>query len=430
MTSLIYALASARTRGAVAILRLSGAGAVKFVQPFVGKLGIPARSLRKFRDKGEVIDEVLVLTFSAGASFTGEEVVELHCHGSLAVMDAILAVFGAAPQTRLAAPGEFTKKALENGRLDLTQVEGLADLIQAETREQLVLANRVLGGGFAEKVGTWRADLIRACALLEASIDFSDEDIPQDMSAEVIDLIEKTCKSISDEIQGTQVAERIRNGFEVAIIGPPNSGKSTLLNALAGRQIALTSPTAGTTRDIIELRLDIKGLPVTMLDTAGLRKTKDSVESLGVEWARNRASAADLRLFLLDENGLADFDLTPKDGDIVLRGKADEVPDYKGPAVSGKTGQGIDFIIEKIHQTLSPRILNTQTATRERHKIAMQAAQGFLQQAVANLNSDTPQNELIATELRSALNSFGHMIGAVGVEDLLDEIFASFCLGK
>ena len=428
--SLIYALASPRVSAGIALIRLSGAGAVDFVKPFVGGLECPARSLRMFRHKGAVLDQVLVLTFAKGGSFTGEEVVELHCHGSLAVIDAILAVFADSPKTRLAEPGEFTRQAFENGCLDLTQVEGLADLIAAETHEQLVLANRVFGGAFSAKVTAWRADLIRACALLETMIDFADEDIPQDLEAEVLSLIDKTIKSLRSEIMGTKIAERIRNGFEVAIIGRPNIGKSTLLNTLAGRKVALTSEIAGTTRDIIEVRMDIKGLPVTILDTAGLRDTDDTVESLGVDWARDRAEAADIRVFLLDDTGLDGLGITVQKDDIILRGKVDETPDFKGAGVSGKTGQGIDFVMKNIVRILSPRILPTQTATRERHRVAMQSASLALQQAGDSIKSDSFAVELVATDIRSALGSLNHMIGAVGVEDILDEIFASFCLGK
>ena len=428
--SLIYALATPRVSAGIALIRLSGAGAVDFVKPFVGGLECPARSLRMFRHKGAVLDQVLVLTFAKGGSFTGEEVVELHCHGSLAVIDAILAVFAESPKTRLAEPGEFTRQAFENGCLDLTQVEGLADLIAAETHEQLVLANRVFGGAFSAKVTAWRADLIRACALLEAMIDFADEDIPQDLEAEVLSLIDKTIKSMRSEITGTKIAERIRNGFEVAIIGRPNIGKSTLLNTLAGRKVALTSEIAGTTRDIIEVRMDIKGLPVTILDTAGLRDTDDTVESLGVDWARDRAEAADIRVFLLDDMGLDGLGISVQKDDIILRGKVDETPDFKGAGVSGKTGQGIDFVMKNIVRILSPRILSTQTATRQRHRVAMQSATSALQQAGDSIKSDSFAVELVATDIRSALSSLNHMIGAVGVENILDEIFASFCLGK
>ncbi len=428
--SLIYALASPRVSAGIALIRLSGAGAVDFVKPFVGGLECPARSLRMFRHKGAVLDQVLVLTFAKGGSFTGEEVVELHCHGSLAVIDAILAVFAESPKTRLAEPGEFTRQAFENGCLDLTQVEGLADLIAAETYEQLVLANRVFGGAFSAKVTAWRADLIRACALLEAMIDFADEDIPQDLESEVLSLIDKTIKSMRSEITGTKIAERIRNGFEVAIIGRPNIGKSTLLNTLAGRKVALTSEIAGTTRDIIEVRMDIKGLPVTILDTAGLRDTDDTVESLGVDWARNRAEAADIRVFLLDDMGLDGLGISVQKDDIILRGRVDETPNFKGAGVSGKTGQGIDFVMKNIVRILSPRILPTQTATRERHRVAMQSATSALQQAGDSIKNDSFAVELVATDIRTALGSLNHMIGAVGVEDILDEIFASFCLGK
>ena len=426
--SIIYALASAKGRAGVSVIRLSGAGCIAAMTPFTGKLDCPARHLRSFADGTDLIDQLLVLTFAHGASFTGEEVVELHCHGSTAVVSALLRTLSDHPEMTLAEPGEFTRKALENGCLDLAQVEGLADLIDAETEAQRKLASNVLTGALSDKVAGWRRDLIRAASLIEATIDFADEDIPTDVSPEVLSLIDATAADLTAEIKGTHAAERIRDGFEVAIVGKPNAGKSTLLNALAGREAAITSEVAGTTRDVIEVRMDIDGLPVTLLDTAGLRDTDDTVEALGVELARKRALAADVRLFLT-ENGKTDgLGLCPADEDIIAIGKGD-LREADGFAVSGKTGAGLDALLARISSVLSERASGALTATRERHRVGMTKALDCLAQARGLLRDDD-LSELAAAELRAATTALGSLIGKVDVEDLLDEIFASFCLGK
>ena len=422
MFDIIFALASARGKAGISVFRISGPGAFNLAAQLCGNVPLQ-RGIRVLKHSGHFLDRALVLSFKQSASFTGEEVIEFHCHGSpalvSAVSEALLAV-GA----RLADPGEFTRRALNNERLDLSQVEGLSDLIEAETEVQRRQAYALMEGGLTQKVDLWRINLIRAAALVEATIDFSDEDIPIDVLPEVNTLISVVMEDLKAEIAGSFVAERVREGFEVAIIGPPNIGKSTLLNALAGRQAAITSEVAGTTRDVIDVRMDLKGIPVTFLDTAGLRETSDVIEALGVALARKRADSADLRLFLTPDKKTVGFGINLQDDDLVVLGKAD-----KGGGVSGKTGIGLDQMIAHITRVLSERVALTQSAVRQRHRMAMEESIGYLTDA-QNLMLANEESELVALELNATLHAMNSIIGRVGVEDLLDEIFASFCLGK
>lgn len=426
----IYALASARGRAGVAVLRISGPGAFAAGTSLAGSLPPPRQAgLRRLRDAaGEVLDDALVLVFAEDASFTGEPTVELHLHGSPAVTTAALRALASCPGLRLAEPGEFTRRALENGRLDLAQVEGLADLIEAETEAQRRLAQRVLSGAVGARAEDWRRRLIRAAALLEATIDFADEEVPVDVSPEVLALIDNVAAELRREADGATVAERIRDGFEVAIVGRPNAGKSTLLNALAGREAAITSEFAGTTRDVIEVRMDLAGLPVTILDTAGLRSTEDVVEGIGVARALDRARQADLRIFLCDEAGLPD-ELPPQPEDLIVQGKADVIAG-EGLRVSGKTGQGISELITRITDGLAPRAAGAATITRERHRLAVTRAIGAMESARLEVLEGQGRAELAAEELRSAIRALDSLVGRVDVEHLLDEIFSSFCIGK
>lgn len=431
MSETIFALASAKGRAGIAVIRLSGPLAFEIGKKITGSSIIPrCPMLRRLTSgAGIILDEALVLGFDKGASFTGEQVVEFQCHGSPAVIDAVIKELSNQP-ARLAEPGEFTRRALENGCLDLSQVEGLADLLEAETEAQRAQAFRVMRGALSDKVEIWRSDLIRAAALIEATIDFADEDVPVDVSPEVAELIAKVKIDLQKEIDGSYVAERIRDGFEVAIVGPPNAGKSTLLNTLAGREAAITSEVAGTTRDVIEVRMDIKGLPVMLLDTAGLHETDDYVESLGIALAKKRAKQADLRVFLLDSNTTGQLDLDPQGQDIVVTGKADLRCTVEKDVISAVTGQGVDLLIDRIAAVLGERSILAQNAVRQRHRIAMDQSLNYLNVVEDMLPDYLEVSEVIALELNQAIYALNSLIGRVGIEDLLDEIFSSFCLGK
>ncbi|MCG3268432.1 tRNA uridine-5-carboxymethylaminomethyl(34) synthesis GTPase MnmE [Yoonia sp. I 8.24] len=423
----IFALATAKGRAGVAVVRLSGPHAVRSAGKLMGDVPV-SRGVRELRNQaGQLLDEAFVLRFTEGKSFTGEEVVELHLHGSPAVLATVLRELGDDPDLRPAEAGEFTHRAMDNGQLDLAQVEGLADLIDAETESQRRQAVRVFSGALGMLADGWRVKLIRAAALLEATIDFADEEVPVDVSPEVRELIGVVKEEMRREAKGVQIAERLRDGFEVAIIGAPNVGKSTLLNRLAGRDVAITSEIAGTTRDVIEVRLDLDGIAVTLLDTAGLRDTDDIVEELGVQRARERAERADIRVHMLLTN-----DTRPQNigvDDILVQAKSD-LGHEGGLAVSGQTGAGVDALVDQISAILKERVASVGIAMRERHRVAMLRAIDFLEVAEKDLSSDLGMTDLIAEELRSAIRAVDSLVGRVDVEQVLDEIFSSFCIGK
>jgi tRNA modification GTPase len=424
MSDTIHALATARGRAGLAVVRVSGPQAGAVCTALCG-LVPPARraTLRNISWQGEAIDQALVVFFAEGASFTGEAVVEFHIHGGPAVAQALLRALAESGQSRLAQAGEFTRRALDNGVLDLTQVEGLADLIDAETEAQRKQALRVLSGQIGQRVSNWRARLVRAAALIEATIDFADEDVPVDVTPEVRDLLQGLLVEIEREAAAVAQAERIRDGFEVAILGEPNAGKSTLLNRLAGREAAITSEIAGTTRDVIEVRMDLDGLAVTLLDTAGLRDSDDPVEREGIRRAVDRAEAADLRIFLGPDPGL----VAPREGDLIVAAKAD-LGGAQGLAVSGKTGAGIDALLAEISRGLSDKVAGAGIMVRERHRLALEQGAGTIRVVLAGLGKALP--EIAAEELRRAIRALDALVGRVDVDELLGEIFASFCIGK
>lgn len=427
MSDTIVALATARGRAGVAVIRLSGPVAWDACVRLAGDVPPERRaSLRRLRDRsGELIDDALVLVFEAGHSFTGERVVEFQIHGSDAVVAALLRELAAIPGIRMAEAGEFTRRAFENGRLDLTQVEALADLLQAETEAQRRQAQRILDGTVARQIEAWRQGLLEALSLLEASLDFADEDLPADLLDLALSPVRKVREGLRNELAGSAASERIRDGFEVAIVGATNVGKSTLLNYLAGRDVAITSERAGTTRDVIEVRLDLNGLPVTLIDTAGLRETEDEIERMGMERGRERAAAADLRVYLREsgEKPLAPLDRQ----DIIVQAKADL---GDGSGVSGKTGAGVEALIADISQRLVSRTHGSSIFSRQRHFASLRAAEQHLCRAEELIVERHESWEFVAEELRAAGRRLDGIIGRIDVEDVLGQIFSAFCIGK
>ena len=424
----IFALASAPGKAGISIVRLSGPLAINVAEKLTkSKLKEKQPNLRVIYDSdNHFIDQALILIFSKPCSFTGENVVEFHLHGSSAVVSSVIKLLGNFEGLRSAEAGEFTRCALENGKIDLAQVEGLADLIDAETGAQHKQAARIFNGALGEKTKEWRAKLVKAGALLVATLDFADEEVPEEVTPEVEKLINMVLSDLDKQIIGVQTAERIRSGFEVAIVGAPNLGKSTLLNYLVGRDAAITSNVSGTTRDVIEVKLDLRGLPITILDTAGIRKSDDKVEEIGISRALERSSLSDLRI-VLTENGEYPVGLKKRDTDIICIAKDDQ--GNRG-GVSGKTGAGIDRLKNNIWDILNDKAQYVGIATRERHKSSMVNAKKFLGNAVVSLRDGPEYYDITAEEIRAATSALDSLIGRIGVEDVLDEVFSSFCLGK
>lgn len=437
----IFALSSAPGRAGVAVIRISGPLALKSAKSLTNideNNHLSARTLRKiyYPQCGKLLDEALILTFEAPNSFTGEHVVELHCHGSPAVIDGVLKALGSFDNHRLAQPGEFTRRAFENGRLDLTAAEAVADLIDAETEAQRQQALDQMGGSLAKLYDGWREELIRALAYVEAIIDFPDEEIPDGETAKAKPAIEKLLREIRAHLNDNRRGERLRDGIQVAVIGAPNAGKSSLVNALAKRDVAIVSPTAGTTRDVIEVHLNLGGYPVILADTAGLRPDQISndphgaIESEGMKRALQRAENADIRLLVFDGTNQVIDKYTAalvNDSSVTVYNKAD-LKTHDGLNISTATGQGMDALLAALTQKIESLMRvsrETPSLTRARHRDALEDCAGHLQSA---LNASQP--ELMAEDLRIAARALGRLTGRVDVEDLLDVIFRDFCIGK
>lgn len=456
----IFALSSARGKAGVAIVRVSGPAALKSLATLTGLKSEPIPRAALFRAlidprDNSTIDRALVLPFKAPASFTGEDVVEYHLHGSTAVVGGLLSALSSIPGHRMAEHGEFTRRAFENGKLDLTEAEAVADLINAETQMQRQQALLQMDGALSSLYEGWRHRLIRAMAYIEAVIDFPDEEVPDSETQKVLPEIIALTKEIEAHLNDNRRGERLRDGIHIAIVGAPNAGKSSLLNLLAKRDIAIVSPMAGTTRDVIEAHLDLGGYPVVLADTAGLRPEEiaedgghGSVESEGIRRALERAQNADVRLLvfdgtektlnehtqnLIDKNSLAVFtksdrcetDEAKRLKDLI---KSSVIAQDDIVSISSTTGAGIDALLalltEKI-KSLYALSYETPSLTRARHRDALQECASCLHKAQKAL-----QPELMAEDIRLAARGLGRITGRVDVEDLLDVIFRDFCIGK
>jgi tRNA modification GTPase len=434
----IFALSSGRGPAAIAVVRISGPRARFGLETLTGKIPPPRRAAYvTFRDPDsrETIDDGLALWFPAPASETGEDTAELHLHGGRAILAAVFRVLGAIDGFRPAEAGEFTRRALLNGKLDLAAVEGLGDLVAAETEAQRRQALAQFRGALSAKVEAWRARLIDALALIEAAIDFSDEDdVRGDLPRSSMKIAGELAAEIKPVLADAPRGERLREGFTVAITGAPNAGKSTLLNRLAEREVAIVSAIPGTTRDAIEVALDLKGVPVVLIDTAGMRETDDPVEAEGVRRARARAEAADLVLWLVDDSRADTRPETMSRNIWPVRTKADLIDSESQRSlrkqgfivVSAKTGLGIDELIAKLSVEAERLGGEPALVTRARQRHALAEALHHLE-AVLPV---PPPEELIAEELRLAARALGRVTGRVDIEEVLDEIFKNFCIGK
>lgn len=451
MNDTIFALSSGAVPSGVAVVRVSGPATLAIVEAVCRDLPAPRKAvLRNLINPGNGtwIDEALVLTFKGPSSFTGEDAAEFQCHGSRAVIAELLEFLSGQEGCRPAEAGEFTRRAFENGRLDLTEVEGLSDLIAAETRVQKQQALRQMGGGLGRLYEGWRTELIHMRAMIEAEFDFADEeDVPGSVADKVWDEAADLKVRVAEHLLQSVNGERLRSGLQVVLMGAPNAGKSSLLNAIAGRDVAIVTEEAGTTRDIIEVHLDLGGYPVTLVDTAGVRETEGLVEREGIRRAAERGRNADLVLWAEEPEGTS---VDSKGGsglpeevgatgipvwtvltktDSVTLPKRDSSGTSKNIPVSVVTEGGTDALIQALtrfaEETIS--VGDSPLATRQRHRHFLQDCVAALDGAVSGQLLPT---ELRAEELRSAANALGKITGRIDVEDLLDVIFRDFCIGK
>lgn len=433
----IFAPATAPGRAGVAVIRISGPD----VRSALANLTKRTKTLRPRKatltsffdqDSGEVLDQGLVLFFPAPHSFTGEDVAELQCHGGGAVLAALLSALARRDDCRLAEAGEFTRRAFQNGKMDLTQAEGLADLIAAETEEQRRQAQRQLMGDLGKLYEGWRTELIVSLADLEANIDFPDEGLPDEIADRKRPALEKLAGEISSHLDDNNRGERLRDGCHVVILGPPNVGKSSLFNALVRRDAAIVSPRAGTTRDVIEAYLNFGGYPVILADTAGIRESDDSIETEGVRRATARGDKADVRIVLYDcaeGDGPNEATLTLVQDGILVAHKADlaKRTPRVGLPVSTKTGQGLEDLQARLKEEAA-RFMSMGAApalTRLRHRRGLEGCRDALVRAL-----EETESELRAEDLRMATRHLGRITGRVDVEDILDVVFSEFCIGK
>ncbi len=434
----IFAPASGAGRAAIAVLRISGPGCSDALGIIAPGAEFPDRRavLRTLRhpQSHEPLDRALITRFQAPRSFSGEEMAEISVTGGRAVTSAIVRALALVPGLRPAEPGEFTWRAFVNGKIDLSEAEGLADMVEAETEAQRRQAQNIAGGALSRACEAIRSKLLEAMAAVETQIDFTDVEDASDFTLESVRHAARAALERIDRALATaDSAQRLREGFTVVIAGPPNVGKSTLMNALAGRDVAITSPIAGTTRDLIEVFLDLRGYPVILVDTAGIRESRDPIEQEGVARARRRAENADLALWLDDGGGSPAPSL--KSPTLAVRTKIDLNDPHSSSAgmaklaISAKTGAGIDRLLDVIAELAEERMSSREPAllTLERHRRAFQDARQAL---VSVLKPEAAEPELIAEDLRRAASAMDRIVGRIGVEDVLGEIFARLCVGK
>jgi tRNA modification GTPase len=436
--STIFAPAAGQGRAALGVMRVSGPGVARIGMELLGRLPAPRRAtLATLREpaSGQPIDQALILYFPAPASFTGEDVLEIHHHGGSAVARSLTDTLDRMPNVRTAEPGEFSRRAFLNGKLDLTQVEGLADLIDATTTAQARAGLRQLQGATGRRFLTWRESLLEGLALLEAEIDFApDEEVPDALWPTLAPSLHELAVVLRRQLADGEKGERLRRGVSIAVIGAPNVGKSSLVNALARREVAIVTELPGTTRDIIEVGLDLSGLPVTLFDTAGLRETDDPIEQAGIARARAMAADADLRLRVVDDPAELRQAAPRPDRQLTVLCKRDLWPQVELPdgalAVSVLTGSGLDRLETALTDAARALLPGEEPnlITRSRHRRALADAADALERALAL--GDQAELGLLAEEVRLAAQAIGKVTGHFGVEDILDRIFATFCIGK
>lgn len=435
MKKTIYALSTPDSVSAIGIVRISGPKTFNAlsiicdcdVSCFKKKRVLSLK--RIYSAEKTLLDEALVVCFDKNKSFTSEKMAELHIHGSLIVIKTVMETLGKISFLRQALPGEFTQRALENNKLSLTQVEGLSDLIQAETEYQQKQALNTYTGYTGKRVQDWKNKVIKILSLIEANIDFYDEVEELDIINTINEPILSLEKELKKEKKGFNFSESVRSGFTVAIVGKPNSGKSTLINHLAKRNLAITSKISGTTRDILELRYNLDGIPVIFLDTAGIRKSKNKIEKIGISNTLKRANKAHLRVVLADSSDdLLSLGLNTSPSDIILRPKGD----LKGPepSISGKTGKGVENLLQLIKNNLLNKKQKSSVINRVRHLEKVNICLDYISNIKDFISNDTVELELIANELRGIIVNFDGLLGFVDTETVLGEIFSNFCIGK